>query len=95
MQDQLTIGAFLDSLKRRWWVPLCCLAVGAAVSIGVARRLPKIYRATTLILVQHQKIPAAYVRPTVTTSTEDMLRSLQQQVTSRTRVERVKFIFRE
>jgi len=89
VHDQLTVGAFLDSLKRRWWVPICCLVLGAGVSVGVARRLPRIYRASTLILVQHQKIPAAYVRPTVTMSTEDLLRSLQQQVTSRTRVERV------
>lgn len=89
MQDQLTVGAFLDSLKRRWWVALCCLAAGAVISLGVSRRMPRTYRASTLILVQPQKIPMAYVRPTVTTTIEDRLRSLQQQITSRTRVERV------
>src|SRR5262249_46718760 len=50
---------------------------------------PRSYRASTLILVEPQKIPMAYVRPTVTTTVEDRLRSLQQQITSRTRLERV------
>ena len=89
MQDQLNFTVFLDSLRRRWWVPLLCLALGAAASVAITRRLPKIYRASTLILVEPQKIPAAYVRSTVTTSIETRLRSLQQQITSRTRLERV------
>jgi polysaccharide chain length determinant protein (PEP-CTERM system associated) len=89
LQDQLTLAALIDSLKRRWWIPLVCLLLAVVASIGITRKLPKIYRASTLILVEPQKIPVAYVRPTVTTSIEDRLRSLQQQITSRTRLERV------
>lgn len=89
MQDQLTLHAFLDSLKRRWWLPILCLLLAVVASVAITRKLPKIYRASTLILVEPQKIPVAYVRPTVTTSIEDRLRSLQQQITSRTRLERV------
>ena len=89
MQDQLTLSALIDSLKRRWWIPLVCLFLAIAASVAITQRLPKIYRASTLILVEPQKIPVAYVRPTVTTSIEDRLRSLQQQITSRTRLERV------
>jgi len=89
VQQQLNLTSWLDSLRRRWWIPLLFLAAGAAVSTEVTRRLPKIYRASTLILVEPQKIPVAYVRPTVTTTIENRLRSIQQQITSRTRIERV------
>jgi len=89
VQDQITLGAFADSLRRRWWLPIVCAGLALGGSMFITRRLPKIYRASTLILVEPQKIPAAYVRPTVTTSIEDRIRSLQQQITSRTRIERV------
>lgn len=89
MIEQLTPAAFLDSLRRRWWLPLVCLVLGVGAASLITKRLPKIYQASTLILVEPQKIPAAYVRPTVTTTIENRLRSLQQQITSRTRIERV------
>src|SRR5262245_64580730 len=65
------------------------MAIGSLVSFWLTRSLPRIYQASTLILVEPQKIPVAYVRPTVTTSIETRLRSIQQQITSRTRLERV------
>lgn len=89
MEDLLNITTLLSSLRRRWWIPVLCLVAGATASMGIGRRLPRVYRASTLVLVEPQKIPVAYVRPTVTTTIEDRLRSLQQQITSRSRVERV------
>lgn len=85
----MNLTTILSALRRRWWMPLLCLVLGAVVALGAARRMPKVYRASTLVLVEPQKIPVAYVRPTVTTSIEDRLRSLRQQITSRSRVERV------
>ncbi len=89
MEDILNLTSLLSSLKRRWWMPIAGLVLGAAAAVVIADRLPRVYRASTLILVEPQKIPVAYVRPTVTMSIEDRLRSLQQQITSRSRVERV------
>ncbi|HXI02751.1 MAG TPA: XrtA system polysaccharide chain length determinant [Candidatus Saccharimonadales bacterium] len=89
MEEILNFTVLISSLRRRWWMPAIGIVVGAAAAFGIAHRLPKIYRASTLILVEPQKIPVAYVRPTVTTTIQDRLRSLQQQVTSRSRVERV------
>ncbi len=89
MEAYISLSVILSSLRRRWWVVLLCLILGAAGSTWFGRHLPKIYRASTLILVVPQKIPVAYVRPTVTASIEDRLRSLRQQITSRSRLERV------
>ena len=89
MKELLSLASFLDSLRWRWWAPVACLVVGVFASLAITEKLPKIYRAGTLILVEPQKIPADYVRPTVTTSVENRLRSIQQRITSRSRVERV------
>lgn len=89
METLLSPAALLASLRRRWWLAAVGLVAGIAISTFSARRLPKVYMASTLILVEPQKIPIAYVRPTVTTSIEARLRSLRQQITSRSRIERV------
>jgi polysaccharide chain length determinant protein (PEP-CTERM system associated) len=62
------------------------------VSIGTAvyaRLLPNLYRSETVILVVPQQIPESYVRATFTTRIEDRLQSIQQQILSRTFLERI------
>src|SRR5688572_12641530 len=51
--------------------------------------MPDIYRSETLILVVPQKVPESYVRSTVSGRIEDRLQSLQQQILSRSRLERI------
>jgi polysaccharide chain length determinant protein (PEP-CTERM system associated) len=89
LEQLLSPTAILGSLRRGWWFIVLGLIVGSGLAYESGRRLPKVYRASTLILVEPQKIPAAYVRPTVTASIADRLRTLRQQITSRTRIERV------
>jgi polysaccharide chain length determinant protein (PEP-CTERM system associated) len=48
---------------------------------------PRIYKAETLILVQPQKVPEDFVRSIVSASIDDRLRTITQQVTSRTNLE--------
>ena len=42
-----------------------------------------------MILVESQKIPTDYVRPTVTTTLNERLRTIEQQITNRSNLERV------
>jgi len=83
------IPRYIDIAKRRkWWliIPfLLSLLVGFAYFLVT----PKIYKAETLILVQSQKVPEDFVRPIVTTELEDRLRTITQEVTSRTNLERI------
>ena len=74
--------------RRKWFivVPLLAAAVGSAV---VTQRLPNLYRSETLILVVPQRVPESYVRSTVTARIEDRLSSIQQQILSRSRLERI------
>lgn len=83
LHDYLAIG-----LRRKWYIiiPIVICMIG---SFGVYKYLPKIYRATTLILVQPQKVPESYVRPTITESVLSRLNTISQEILSRTRLEKV------
>jgi len=76
-------------IRRGLWLLLVPFAVvSAAVAVWV-HELPDQYRAETVILVVPQRVPESYVRATVTSGIEDRLRSLQQQIMSRTRLEKI------
>ena len=76
-------------LWNRKWLLLVggCLFTGLAFAISL--RIPNQYKSETLILVIPQRIPESYVRSTVTTRIEDRLRSIGQEILSRSRLERV------
>lgn len=78
----------LIAWRRKWWAILPAIAITAGVYAWV-RTLPNLYRSDTLILVVPQRVPESYVRSTVTTRIEDRLQSIQQQILSRTRLERI------
>src|SRR4030042_4146723 len=83
IQDYLETG-----LRRKWYIigPLifCTLA-----SFGVYKYLPKVYKTTTLILVQPQSVPESYVRSTITDPVANRLNTISQEILSRTRLEKV------
>jgi polysaccharide chain length determinant protein (PEP-CTERM system associated) len=75
-------------LRRKWYI-IIPLAVSIIISFGVYKNLPKVYRSTTVILVQAQRVPESYVRPTLTDSVSERLNTISQEIFSRTRLERV------
>jgi polysaccharide chain length determinant protein (PEP-CTERM system associated) len=75
-------------LRRIWYVIIPFMVIVTAAAL-YAFSSPKLYRATTLILVTPQKVPEAFVRPTVTSKIEDRLQSIGQEIMSRTRLEQV------
>ena len=79
----------LEAWRRRKWLALAVFAavVGAAVS-GV-RALPDLYRASSVVIVEHQQVSEAFVRPTVTAELETRLRTIQQEVMSRARLSEI------
>jgi len=83
IHDYLAIG-----LRRKWYI-IIPLILSVVASYGVYKYLPKVYRATTLILVQPQRVPEAYVRPTVTETVASRLNTISQEILSRTRMEQV------
>lgn len=74
--------------RYRWLlvIPLVLCTVAAAL---VSRKIPNQYRSETLVLVVPQRVPSEYVRSTVTTRIEDRVRTIREQILSRSRLERV------
>ena len=75
-------------LRRFWYVVLPFFAVSIA-TVGYCIKAPRVYKAETLILVEPQKVPREYVRPTVTVDLGDRLRTITQQIESLTRLEEI------
>jgi polysaccharide biosynthesis transport protein len=75
-------------LARKWWIILA-LVMGTTCAAAYSYQLPPLYRASTLILVEPQRIPAAYVSSTVTSTVQERLSTISQQILSRTNLERI------
>lgn len=87
--ENLDLSKYLDIvLRRKYWViiPFLVSLLGGGYYTLVT---PKIYQAETLILVQPQKVPEQYVRSLVDASIEERLKTITQQVTSRTNLEAI------
>lgn len=74
--------------QRKWWIIVTAVSVFVAVAVA-AFRLPRIYMAQTVILMNSQKVPESYVRSTETSSIADRLSTIQQQVMSETRLRKL------
>ena len=76
-------------LWRRKWLVVLPVVLGASAASLYSARLPNQYQAETLILVVPQRVPESFVRATVTMRIEDRLRTISQQILSRTRLEQI------
>lgn len=87
--DNFDISKYIImALKRKWWIIitfLICVLGGLAYLLVT----PKLYEAKTLILIQGQRVPEEYVRPVISSSVDDRLNTIYQQVTSRTNSEKI------
>ena len=75
-------------LRRKWWIvaTFVLVVIGGGVYYKTA---PELYQASTLILVEPQKVPDSYVRSVVSDTVEKRLQTITQLVHSRTNLENV------
>ena len=79
----------LDLVWRRKWVILVPFVVIATAVTLYGLYIPSLYRSTTSIFIEPAKVPTDYVKSTVTTDLEGRLRTITQQLTSRTKLLKV------
>ena len=77
---------YLGIVRRRHMAFLIPLFLGWAVVWGASWVLAPVYRSGTLILVEQPTMPKDYVTPNVNDDLQDRLRSITQQILSRTRL---------
>jgi len=75
-------------LRRKWYVIIPFVVTMAATAVHLVVT-PRIYRASTLILVERQTVPENYISPTITSSLSDRISTIKQQVTSRSNLEKL------
>jgi polysaccharide chain length determinant protein (PEP-CTERM system associated) len=85
----INIQDLTDALLRQWyWVSLP-LVFFIMLGLWFYVVLPRTYESTTLILVQSQEIPQSYVASTVSQGVEERVRTLSQEVLSRSNLESI------
>ena len=85
----LTLTELAKALRRRLPWFLVPMVLGVAAGYGVWRVTPPTYRAQTDVMVEGQKVPTDYVKPTVTSDLDERLKTIEQQITSRDNMERI------
>src|SRR2546422_9857143 len=86
---QLTVTDYWLIVWRHRWLLLLPFVTICIGTVLYTRTLPDIYRADTSVLVEAPKVPESYVQSTVTTRVQERLRTITQQIKSRTRLEQV------
>lgn len=75
-------------IRRRWFIliPFCI-----TMTLGLFHTLTagKTYEASTLILVQPQRVPTNYIRSVVTSSINERISTISQQILSRSNLEKI------
>jgi polysaccharide chain length determinant protein (PEP-CTERM system associated) len=79
----------IDIAIRRRWLILTPLFLSLVFGIYYVFTAPKVYEATTLVMVEPQQIPENFVRSVVTEDAESMLGTINQLIKSRTNLERI------
>ena len=74
--------------RQKVWIILPLIA-GILISVILILKLPKVYRSSTLILVEAQKVPEEYVKSAVSGTVEGRLSTIQQQIMSRSLLEKI------
>lgn len=87
--DSFKIDYYLGLvLKHRWLliIPFCIAMVAGMV---LAVKLPKLYQASTLILVMPQRVPSNFVQSIVTEDIDSRISTISEQILSRTNLEKI------
>lgn len=76
------------ALRRRWFIifPFC---IAMIVGIYLAFTLPKLYEASTLILIQPQKVPTNFVQSIVSSDMDSRISTISQQIMSSSNLEKI------
>jgi succinoglycan biosynthesis transport protein ExoP len=83
-----TFLSIVRTVSKNWlWVVSVFLLVSGATFAFVRTRVPLVYRAETLILVESQKIPEQLVASTVNAELQDRIATISQEILSATRLQ--------
>ena len=80
---------YLRLIVHRWWLVLGTFVLVTGATVIITSRMPDSFTSYTTILVNPQKVPENYVKPTVTGDVRNRLGTLSQQILSATRLQKI------
>src|SRR5438034_9494268 len=86
-ETRKVLDGVLAVWSRRKWLAILAFAAPMAAAASLITFLPNLYRSAATVLVERQQIPEAFVRSTVTSALETRLRTISQDILSRSRLE--------
>lgn len=89
VERELTPADYIAMLRRHWVLILILTIIGPPVGYGLAKVIPPKYKSETVVLVEQPSIPRTILSQLDTTSMNQQLASLKQQILSRTNLERI------
>lgn len=89
MPAEFSVLSIFRMIWLNWPIVLLVWIAVAVSTFYFVQRLPRVYSAEAQILVDPQKIPASYVASTVNTELQDRLATLNQQILSSPRLQKI------
>jgi polysaccharide chain length determinant protein (PEP-CTERM system associated) len=83
----LTLQDYTTILKRRWWMIAIPAIIFPIIGYAMTFLVQPQYISQTLVLVEQQKVPEAYVKAVVTEDLSGRLASMKEQILSRSRLQ--------
>jgi polysaccharide chain length determinant protein (PEP-CTERM system associated) len=84
---ELSVDDYLGILRRRKWLLIIPAVLAPIIAFSVSLTIPDQYTSQTLVLVEQQRVPEAYVRSVVTDILSQRLATMQEQILSRSRLQ--------
>jgi polysaccharide chain length determinant protein (PEP-CTERM system associated) len=78
---------YFNILKKRWWIIVIPAMVLSTVGVGLTFFVPPKYVSQALVIIEQQKVPDSIVKSMVTEDLNSRLASMQEQITSRARLQ--------
>jgi polysaccharide chain length determinant protein (PEP-CTERM system associated) len=87
--DTIKISHYLGLVLKHRWLLIIPFCIAMVAGMFLAIKLPKIYEASTLILVSPQRVPSEFVQSIVTADVDSRINTISQQILSRTNLEKI------
>ncbi|WP_319574749.1 GNVR domain-containing protein [uncultured Desulfobacter sp.] len=88
-QAQIKPDYIIDVLIRGRWFLIVPLCISLTLGLGMTLTANKTYEASTMILVQPQRVPTSYIRSVVSSDINQRISTISQQVLSRSNLEQI------
>ena len=87
--DTIKINRYLGLVFKYRWLLIVPFCIAMVAGMYQAIRLPKIYEASTLIMVMPQRVPSNLVTSIVTSDLDSRISTISEQILSRSNLEKI------